>query len=43
VQLRALYHEANQGKGRALRTGFAVATGDVVVVQDADLEYDPGD
>jgi glycosyltransferase involved in cell wall biosynthesis len=38
---RILYHEVNQGKGAALRTGFAAATGDVVVVQDADLEYDP--
>jgi glycosyltransferase involved in cell wall biosynthesis len=40
---KVLYHEVNQGKGAALRTGFRAATGDVVVVQDADLEYDPQD
>jgi len=38
---KVVYHDVNQGKGAALRTGFMHATGDVVVVQDADLEYDP--
>jgi glycosyltransferase involved in cell wall biosynthesis len=39
--LRILYHPRNRGKGAALRTAFAQASGDIVIVQDADLEYDP--
>jgi glycosyltransferase involved in cell wall biosynthesis len=41
TDLTIAFHEKNQGKGAALRTGFKLATGEIVIVQDADLEYDP--
>lgn len=41
--IKIFHHSYNQGKGAALRTGFSKATGDVVIVQDADMEYDPNE
>jgi glycosyltransferase involved in cell wall biosynthesis len=43
VDVRVIYQPANQGKGAALRTGFRHARGDIILVQDADLEYDPAE
>jgi glycosyltransferase involved in cell wall biosynthesis len=42
-EVRAFFHERNQGKGAALRTGFQQVRGEIVIVQDADLEYDPAE
>ena len=43
AEIRVIYHEKNQGKGAAVRTGFDHARGDIILIQDADLEYDPRD
>ena len=43
LKYKIIYHKKNYGKGRALRSGFVAATGEVIVIQDADLEYDPND
>jgi glycosyltransferase involved in cell wall biosynthesis len=42
-EARVIFHEHNQGKGEAIRTGLESVTGDVIIIQDADLEYDPRD
>lgn len=43
TEIKIIKHDVNQGKGAAMRSGFKKATGDIIIVQDADLEYDPGE
>ena len=41
--MKAVYHDKNMGKGPSLRSGFNACSGDVVIIQDANLEYDPSE
>jgi glycosyltransferase involved in cell wall biosynthesis len=41
--VKVVFHEKNKGKGAVLKSGFAVANGDIIMIQDADLEYDPSE